>query len=46
MISIKRKRENVRKGLKDLRTTKIIVISVVSQVTLQGIAKLRKPLSL
>jgi hypothetical protein len=32
MISIRRKRGNVRKGLKDLRTTKIVVISVVSQV--------------
>jgi prephenate dehydrogenase len=44
MISIRRKRENLRK--EDLRTTKIVVISVVSQVTLQMIAKLRKPLSL
>jgi hypothetical protein len=31
MISIRRKRENLRKGLKDLKTTKIVVISVVSQ---------------
>jgi hypothetical protein len=46
MISIRRKRGNLRKDLKDLKTTKIVVISVVSQVTLQKIAKLRKPLSL
>jgi hypothetical protein len=45
MISIKRRRKNLRKCLKDLRT-KIVVISVASQVTLQRIAKLRKPLSL
>jgi hypothetical protein len=43
MISIRRKRGNLRK--EDLRTTKKVVISVVSQVTLQRIAKLRKPLS-
>jgi uncharacterized coiled-coil DUF342 family protein len=45
MISIRRRRRNLRNGLKDLRT-KIVVISVVSQVTLQRIAKLRKSLSL
>jgi len=45
MISIRKIKENLRKCLKDLKTTKMVVISVVSQVTLQRIAKLKKPLS-
>jgi hypothetical protein len=42
MSSIRNRRGNLRN--KNLRT-KNVVISVVSQVTLQRIAKLRKPLS-
>jgi len=42
MSSIRNRRGNLRN--KTLRT-KNVVISVVSQVTLQRIAKLRKPLS-
>jgi len=45
MISIRRKRKKERKDLNP-RTTKMVVISVVNPVTLQKIAKLRKPLSL
>jgi len=36
MISIRKIKENLRKCLKDLKTTKMVVISVVSQVTLQS----------
>jgi hypothetical protein len=40
MISIRRKRENLRK--EDLRTTKIVVISVVSQVTFANDCKAKE----
>jgi hypothetical protein len=42
---LRRKRKNLREDLNP-RTTKMVVISVVSPVTMQRIAKLRKPLSL